>query len=702
RMLLPMLGGAPAVWNTAMMFYQGVLLAGYAAAHWFTQRLPARAQLLSYLGVAAMACLTLPVGVPKGWVPPPQNNPIPWLLMVMLVSVGLPFFTLSVVSPALQRWLVNMGEKDPYWLYAASNIGSLAALLAYPSLVEPNLGLIRQSKWWSVGFVALVILLGWCGWQFIRQGSGGLSTQHTEAAAIPLRRRLRWMMLAFAPCSLMLSVTSYLTSSIAPVPLLWVVPLAVYLLTFVLVFARRRVIPHRWMLRAMPVVLAGMPWTMSGPLLGLPMEPMDVYVVAHIAVLFVVAMTCHGELANGRPAAVKLTQFYLWVAFGGALGGVFNAVLAPLAFPGVWEYPITVAVACALLPGTAQPQKREWLLHLLWATAFASLAAVIVVALTKHPISPRWLQRLIMFGLPAALCWCFYCRPVRMALCFAAVMVGTMVPLWGQFQTVYLARSFFGIHHVTRDAARKMHYLKHGTTIHGIQSLEPERRREPLSYFSRSGPLGELIAAIPSRLKRQVAVVGLGAGTVACYAEEGEEWTFFEIDPVVERIARDPRCFTYLADCPAKVQVVLGDARLSLQREADGRFGLMILDPYNSDTPPLHLLTREALALYARKLAPDGVMAFHISSTHLDLKSVLANLAQDAGLFALHLIDFSNAERMARGETPSRWVVMTPQPRSVEAIARTAHWRRLRPQPAVGVWTDDYVSLFRVWSWGWD
>ncbi len=650
RMLLPMLGGSPSVWNTTMMFYQTTLLAGYACAHLITRRLNAQRQVWVHLGVALLALIALPIAVPRGWMPPTQSNPIPWLLAVMLISVGLPFFVVAATSPLLQRWFASHTTKDPYWLYAASNLGSLLALVAYPSLIEPRLGLAQQSRWWTVGFAVLIALLALCGLWQRSDATPVTAALAEENVPVLFRRKLRWLLLAFVPCSLMLSVTTYLTNAVAPIPLLWVVPLAVYLLTFVLVFARRRLVPHKLMLWTMPLAMLAMPWTVTGLLLGLPMEPLDMYVVLHVAVLFVVTMVCHGELAKDRPPAAQLTEFYLWLSAGGALGGMFNALVAPLLFLTVWEYPLTLVLAVLLI------RCRSWRGYIA-GPVLLGVATVGLLAFFSHRSGD------------------------------------------GDLHTLRRARSFFGIHQVFSDSADRYHFLKHGCTVHGLQSTDPTRRREPLAYFSRSGPLGELMATLPPALKQQVAVVGLGAGTMACYGEQGQQWTFYEIDPAVEQIARDPHCFTFLSDCPANVKVVLGDARLSLQREPDGRFGVMILDPYNSDTPPLHLLTREALALYQRKLAPQGVMAFHISTSHLELKPVLANLAHDAHLFGLHLIDFSNRERMSRGEQPSRWVVMTRQPSSVERLTNSGYWRMLRPHEGVGLWTDNYVSLFRVWSW---
>ena len=666
RMILPLLGGSPSVWNTAMMFYQAALLAGYAYAHAATRRLGVRRQVLVHGAVMLAPLLVLPIAAPRGWQPPTQGNPVPWLLALMTVSVGLPFFVVSTTSPLLQRWFASSGHRrasDPYFLYAASNLGSLLALFCYPVFIEPRLRLAEQSRWWTMGFVALVVLVAVCGW-WTRRAAAAASTVEAkpETVDVPVcrgrrlvglglfRRRLYWAVLAFVPCSLMLSVTSYITNAIAPVPMLWMIPLGVYLLTFVLVFARRRWLSHKWMVRLLPLTVLAMAWAVVGLLQGQPMEPLDWNILLHVVALFIVAMVCHGELANDRPPAGQLTEFYLWMSLGGVLGGMFNALLAPLLFPTVWEYPVTLVLACLLAP------RRTRLGYVVGSVLVGVAAVGLIVFLQQRSGTAKW-------------------------------------------RTVYRARSFFGVHQVFADPSERFHFLKHGCTVHGVQNQAASQRREPLTYFGRSGPLGELMAALPVELKRQVGVVGLGAGTVACYGERGQQWTFYEIDPVVERIARDPRCFTFLADCPAEVKVVLGDARLSLEREPDGRFGLLILDPYNSDTPPLHLLTREALALYLRKTAPDGVLAFHVSTSHLDLKSVLANLASDANVFSLHLLDFANASRRVPGQTPSRWLVMSRRRETLRPLANLGYWNAPRPQAAVGVWTDDYAGLFRVWSW---
>ena len=716
RMVLPLLGGSPAVWNTAMVFYQAALLAGYAYAHFATRLLGVKRQAGLHLVVLLAPLLVLPIGLPHGWMPPTTSNPAWWLLAVLAVSVGLPFFVVSATSPLLQRWFAASGHRfaaDPYFLYAASNLGSLLALVSYPVLIEPRLRLAEQSWCWAAGYAALVVLTAICGlWtrhtaQNACHAPGVASNTEADATEddgvrITAGRRVRWLLLAFAPCSLMLSVTTYITSEIAPIPLLWVIPLGIYLLTFVLVFARRRLVPHGWMVRVLPFVVLALPWTVVWMLLGQPLHPLDWLIALHLAGLFVVAMVCHGELANDRPPAPQLTEFYLWLSAGGVLGGVFNALLAPWLFRTVIEYPVSLVLACALMPrrAPASPNRRARMLDVALPVLLGLFTAGLIMLLNRTWHGPRWLGPALTYGLPPVLCLSFARRPLRLALGVVAILVGTTLPLWPHSRIIHMARSFFGIHQVIVDPLHEYHSLKHGQTVHGVQSLDPARRGEPLAYYARSGPLEDVWAVVPAELKQRVAVVGLGAGTMACYGRPGQQWTFYEIDPVVERIARDPRYFTFLADCPANVAVVLGDARLSLRAAADGQFGLIILDAYSSDSIPLHLITREALALYLRKLTTSGVLVFHISTRHLNLEPVLANLAGDAGLFALHRNDFAvGTAAIAHYKFPSHWVVMTRNPALLRLLRRSGFWSPPRPRADVGVWTDDYESLFRVWSW---
>jgi SAM-dependent methyltransferase len=707
RMVLPLLGGSPAVWNTAMVFYQAVLLSGYAYAHFATRRLAPRRQVLVHFIVLLLPLLVLPIGIPKGWTPPTAHNPIPWLLALLLVAAGLPFFAVSVTSPLLQRWFSTSGHRgasDPYFLYAASNCGSLLALVGYPVLIEPHMGLAEQSRWWMVGYGLLVALTVACGLWLRRTAPGPASvTRPSEEARLSEQltasRRLRWVLLALVPCSLMLSVTTYITSEVAPIPLLWVIPLGVYLLSFILVFAKKRLLPHRWMIALLPFAVAAVVYTLVARMV----QPIGWLIGMHLAGLFIVAMVCHGELANDRPAPEHLTEFYLWMSVGGVIGGMFNALLAPLLFSTVLEYPLSLVLACLLAPGLRSNTQsaRARLAGACFAVMPGLLGAVLLVITRNETSWPPDLAKAVMYGVPAALCLVFLRRPVRFGLSIFAVLLACWLVPGYKDQTLCVERSFFGIHHVSLDPTGRYHWLSNGNTIHGVQSLEPSRRDVPLAYFTQTGPFGQAYAALPDELKQRVGVIGLGAGSLSCYAKPGEDWTFFEIDPLVERIARDPRYFSFLDDSRADVHVLLGDARLSLRHVPDNRFGVLELDAYSSDTIPLHLITREALALYLQKLAPNGLLIFHISNRHLRLERVFAVLAQDAHLACLVQADPPGGpnELLETGKIASKWVIMARDRATFGPLANDPRWKSPPPRLKTALWTDDYASVFSVFMW---
>jgi len=712
RMVLPMLGGTPAVWNTAMVFYQAMLLAGYAYAHFTTRWLGVRRQVVLHAVVLLLPALAIPIAIPYGWTPPTATNPIPWLLVMLSVMVGLPFFVVSASSPLLQRWFSASGHRyanDPYFLYAASNCGSLLALISYPIVIESHLRLSQQSLWWTIGYGLLVALTAACGLCILRTGRNSasipapLATDVVESGFIErltIRRRGRWILLAFVPCSLMLSVTTYITSEIAPIPLLWVIPLGIYLLAFILVFARRRMLPHRWMVQALPWAVVAVIITLIagalhpiGPLLGL-----------HLACLFIVSMVCLGELANDRPAAEHLTEFYLWLSAGGVLGGIFNAIIAPVVFSRVMEYPLTLVLACLLMPRLASISltHRRWIVDLGAAALMGLVAASLVNVLRDATNLSVTFRTALMYGVPGVACLIFARQPLRFALSMAAVLVACSLVPGSQDPTLLVERNFFGIHRISIDPTGQYHWLSHGNTIHGIQQADRRRRDEPLAYFTRSGPFGQAYSVLPDTLKQHVGVIGLGAGSLAGYAQRGEHWTFYEIDPAVEQIARDPHYFTFLHDSPADIQIVLGDARLSLQKASDKQFGIIILDAYTSDTIPLHLITREALALYLDKLTPNGALIFHISNRHLRLERVLGVLAQDAGLkcFVQSESGGSLGELLATGKIASKWVVMARRPSTLATLSRDPRWQQPPANLRSRLWTDDYASIFSVFIWG--
>ncbi|MGD1104470.1 MAG: fused MFS/spermidine synthase [Terriglobia bacterium] len=712
KMALPLLGGTAAVWTTCLVFFQATLLAGYAYAHASAKLLGRRGQVAVHLAVLLAALALLPVHVPGGWTPPLQPNPVGWLLRLLLVAVGLPFFALSATTPILQKWFAHSGHPssgDPYFLYAASNSGSLLGLLSYPFVLEPLLRLSDQSRLWTWGYGLFLLLVTGCillVWRSPHEASVLASTPRPDArleevaarhAENPTpRRRLRWVALAFVPSSLMLGVTTALTTDIPAIPLFWVLPLALYLLSFVLVFARKPLLSHFWLSRRLPLLIlaAAIPIVLKGVLPLMALLPID------LLALFAVAMVCHGEVARSRPTTQHLTEFYLWISVGGVLGGAFNALLAPVIFSTVVELPIALVLAAILCPpiyeveDTPRARRLDYLLP-------AALGLAVVVAtleLQAKGLAPGRLFNLIIFAPAAICCLRFGTRPRRFGLGVAALILASQVYAGPFGHILHSERSFFGVYRVGDDVEKNDRVLFHGGTAHGVQSLDPSRACEPLAYYTRSGPIGQVFEAFQeSPVENEVAVIGLGAGVMACYHQPQQRFTFYEIDPTVLHIAQNRRYFTYLSDCGPPLRVVLGDARLSLRDAPAHSYGMMVLDAFSGDSIPTHLLTREALALYLTKLAPNGILAFHISNRYLDLHGVLGDLAHDAGLSCLMNDDAHVSEdEMREGKFASSWVVMARNSNDLEALRSDPGWRALPAGPGSRVWTDDFSNIVSI------
>jgi hypothetical protein len=716
RMVLPHLGGSAAVWITCLVFYQGLLLLGYLLAHG-AQRLPPRRQLALALGLLAAAALLLPLRVPPEWAP---TSPLGGLLLLLATRVGLPFLVLAASSPLLQAWFARSGQaraSDPYFLYAASNAGSLVGVFLYPLLLERALTLRQQTHAWTAGYLLVALLTVACAWRSLRavpapdrELTGPLPRVEPPPT---LRRRLRWLALALCPSSLLLGVTSHLSVNVPPVPLLWALPLGLYLLSFVLCFGRRVRVAHRAMLALQPPLLLA-----AAAIVFLPTQaPSQLLLTVglHLAAFFVTAMVCHGELAADRPPAERLTAFYLWVALGGFLGGVVNALLAPVLFTRVLEYPIVLALAVALRP--ARPGPPATWVQVREGVAVAILAASLLGifrlpswfagvldgsgwgAALVHRLLPSWLPLSELFygvllllatGLAA---WGLSRRPLWLAGGAAAMLIASSVA-WRDPRPLLLeARSFHGVHRV--HANGPYHLLYHGTTLHGVQGTAPGKRREPLSYFHRGGPLGEIFEQRRGR-RLEVGVVGLGTGTIAAYLEPGSRVTFFELDGAVVRIARDSGLFSYLAECQGEVRLVLGDARRSLAAATSPRFDLLIVDAFSSDAIPVHLLTREALRVYLSRLAQQGLLLLHISNRYLSLEPVVASLAKDAGL-VVRLEDRDRGRRY--GAFASAWAALARPGEGLEPL----DWKPLAPA-GDHLWTDDRASPIALLKWDgkWD
>ncbi len=699
RMILPLLGGSPSVWNVALLFYQAVLLLGYLYAH-ALQRFGLRTQAGIHLALLGVAALTLPVAVAAWYPAAGAVPPALWLFGLLGVSIGPAFFVVSAQSPLMQAWFARSNDPDaanPYFLYAASNVGSLAALLAYPLLVEPNLRLATQAAAWSGGFALLAALVAVAGFGVLRRGEIR-PVVATAAEPVTWRRRARWTLLALVPSGLLLSTTTHLTTDVMAMPLLWVLPLGLYLLSFIVAFSGAGATATRIAVAiASPLLILIGSLTVFPARLGIGFD-----LAASLGLLFVLALALHGQLAQDRPAAANATDFYLWISVGGVLGGLFCALVAPALFDWVYEQPILLLAAAALIVARVPwpALARAWEgppfgMTLRYGLPVLSLGLALAFKFSDYP--GEWETTIMAIIMAAAVTAIGHRRQLVWHLAALLLVLGG----WRQFEVSLLpetrARTFFGIYTVNDTPTERR--LTHGTTLHGIQSKAPATRLRPTSYYALRSGAGYAFAAVPALFgeRARVGFVGLGSGTLSCYAKPGQDWTVFEIDPVMERIAR--RQFSFLRECTPAIRVVLGDARLSLATEPAARFDVLALDAFSSDSIPLHLMTREAFARYARVLAPEGLLLVHISNRYLSLEPVVAALARDGGWSARARDFVPDSEEAALGDTRSTWLVLSRDPArlaDLEALSGAGIWRPLRPDAAVGVWSDDFASVLPV------
>ena len=692
KMLLPLFGGTPAVWAVSLVFFQAVLLAGYAFAHWSMRMLPVRRQSLVQLGLLLVPLAFLPVAVRHGALSS-SSDPALGLLGILVVSVGLPMFVVCTASPVLQRWFSEAGDeasRDPYFLYAASNAGSFLGLLAYPTLLEPRLTLTQQSQAWTVAYTGFAILTALCALRLLAAPRGGLAVAVPRIAAVSLtwRRRLRWIALAALPSSLMLGTTGYITTEIGSFPLLWVLPLAAYLISFVLAFARRQVLSLRVLSRS--IAVSGT--LVVASILGVVL-PIWAVVTVHIVNLFLVSLLVHRRLALERPSTHYLTEYYLLLSVGGVCGGILTALVAPVVFTTILEYPIAIVLALVLRPHLTRPGARYFsgrpeLVRSL-SVGVAMVVAMIGLSAAGLMSTPLPFIAVVAVGLFAA-------KPPRAALFPACVAVLVLIPtLIGQ-HALHTERTFFGVLRVERIGTE--HRFIHGTTLHGIENFASGRLGEPLSYYSRQGPIGQVFGKLGDRIK-SVGAIGLGAGTIASYGRPGGTFTFYEIDGAVARIASNPRYFTFLRDSKADVRIVVGDGRLKIAAAPNRAYDLIVLDAFSSDSVPVHLLTREAVELYLHKLRPDGLLAFHISNNYLDLKPVVGGIARSLGDIALAQNYVPSPEQARRGASRSTWVVVARNESALAPLKNDPRWARLDQISGLPVWTDQFSNILSVMKW---
>ena len=731
RLALPVFGGVPAAWATVLAFFQGVLLLGYLYGHLSVTRLGVRRGAIVHVGVA-VAAVALLLAAPADWatlrdasIPPALN-----LLAILAITVGPAAFLLTATTPLLSAWYAAVrdaetpGAVDPYWLYALSNGASLAALLAYPLLVEPALGLAAQRALWTAGigvFVAIVAAAAARVWVVARSsgpraavveavpdapsGAAGARVERIDA-----RRRLRWFVLAAIPTGLLTAVTTFIATDLVSAPLLWVGPLAIYLASFVVAFSGRGGTLVRWATIGAPAA-ATLLWVPLGSAGIWPIVPL---VATELGGYAVVATALHGRLAADRPAASHLTEFYLVLALAGVVAGGFVALVAPVIFPDVWEYPLLVGSAVAAFAVTMPPAVRaareernrgsrprlsRFRPFLAGSRGRVGPYLVVAVLLALGLVGQgslavqagtRWLLVgglvLLLGGVPR-----FFALSTAVVLVLA-VLVLPPTPLFRD-------RSFFGVTLVLPSSDGERLEILNGTTLHGVQYLDEARRGRPATYYVEDGPIGDvfrLLRAQPAAATgagRTVGIVGLGAGGLAAYSRTGDRWTYFEIDPVVVRVAEDPAYFTYLRDAAAPPDVVVGDGRLELEGVADKAHDLLVLDAFSSDAIPVHLLTVEALGDAMRTVAPGGLLAVHVSNRYYDLGPAVAAAARDLGLTALRRSYAPTPAGKELGAIGSIWMVLARDPDELAPLGG-AGWESV-PVDGIAAITDDRPDILR-------
>lgn len=727
KMLLPKMGGTPAVWNTCMFFFQATLLLGYLYVHLSTHFLKTRWQVIGHALLLLTPALVLPIYLPETWSFDGTENPTVWLLGALSLTVGLPFLVVSTTNPIIQSWYAKADSKhgaDPYHLYAASNLGSMIGLLGYPFLVEPLLATVSQTMLWSVGYGLLAILILACGFHaFKAKQDFSLSpkdmvAQQESAGEAPSWSAIGyWLFLAFVPSSLMQGVTAYITTDIASFPMIWVIPLALYLLTFVIAFAKRPIVRHRLVVRIVPAVLFPL---IVMFLMGRGSHFTSFGLLLNLSAFFFVALLCHGELNRIRPSTKYLTAYYLVMSLGGVLGGLFNSFLAPTLFGLPLEYPIAIGLGCLTLRNESSKKLEKDLWSYVLDIAIPLLIAIAAFSTFFATTATGWSLGAVLFAIVLPIiAFLNLGRSTRFALSVMSLLTFFFaIPLFSS-DLRHVERNFFGVIRVCEEEnSDKGHVttLIHGTTTHGWQKWEDGKPTlKATSYYHKSGPLGLVFDQYQGTPNRKIGVVGLGCGTLMSYHEPTWHFTFYEIDPAIAKVAEDPRFFTFLSSKGKdNYSIVIGDGRQTVQKAADGSYDLLNIDAFSSDMIPTHLLTREAFAIYLKKLKPDGVIAIHISNRYVDLRPVIRDLGAEHGLTAITCLDpaFDSITPVSNSQTStteneealvndpdhiiSKYVFVTRNEQIRQKLLQDNRCRELPSVSNGNVWTDDYVNMLEA------
>ncbi len=708
KLVLPRLGGSPAVWSVAMVFFQSVLLAGYGYAHFLTSRLPLRIAVLVHVAVLTVAALALPIAIPEGWSRPPVDGQGYWLFGLFCVSVGLPFFAVSANGPLLQAWFARTGHshaKDPYFLYGASKVGSFASLILYVAAIEPFSDLSGQSDLWTMGFIALCVLVGACGLVSMTL-AGKENAAETEAhpqgadasgaLASVWGERLVWTACAFLPSALLVAVTAHVSTDVAAAPFLWIIPLALFLLTFVIVFQKKPLISQKTVERLTPLLVIQLLFLTLNPL----QMPIVLEIILHFATYFVVALCAHGMLAARRPQASRLTEFYFAMSIGGVLGGIFSSFIAMHLFTWIAEYPILLVASLFTVPALRgdKPLARIFGCAAIAAAIVAALAGVDQLGLF-HTISNFGSLFLINAAFALAAIYFLFRNP-KAAVLFSCLMFASTFIFNSFFLSAQSERSFFGVVRIIDSQKEGVRRLQHGTTLHGATRLADmsgtDARPMPLTYYGEQGGMSIAIAAARQNFGGKLpysGVIGVGAGSLACRFQPGEKLDFYEIDPAVVRIAKDPSLFRFMSACGQDTRTIIGDGRIEVSDVKPGAYDLLVVDAFSSDSIPVHLLTREAIDLFMSKIADNGYLIMHISNNHLELASVVASIGKSLGL-SVRVGGFSPQKRPETLglEMPSIVAVLARNDAAFGHLIEDPHWKSVDPG-ATKPWTDGYSNV---------
>lgn len=705
KMLLPLLGGSPSVWNTAMVFFQAMLLLGYGYAHLMARYFSLLAQAFIHLFLLTLMTCVLPIAIPEGTTPPEQTGQALWQIGVMAAYVGGPFFILAASAPLFQHWFSSTPHKDsqnPYFLYAVSNAGSMLSLLSYPILIEPFLGVNLQTHAWFAGYAGLIAMTAVCAYSIrsFKKPEPALSSMDF-APATPFASKAWWVGLSFVPSSLMLGVTTFITTDLVSAPFLWILPLAIYLATFIIAFARkpilgvyacREITPYILCLLILSFMISSFV-VLKGAMIGI-----------NLLAFFMCALLCHSELARLKPSAAQLTEYFLLVSLGGVLGGIFNALLAPILFKTPIEYPLVLSAIGFVVYFFTQPEsiitkefnKNDGKKHISGALIMDFLIIGLGILMFFYVLHAQnnFVQ---VVGSIATFSFLFITIPNRLVFSVCAFAALTMFQpgLWSDDKKLLeVDRNYYGVLRVY--SKENTNFFYHGTTIHGAQIQIPDQKFTPVTYYSKGGTASDIFAITNSLKTQKVAALGLGVGSIACYKNYGRTFDFYEIDPDVIRIAEDKRYFSYLSDCGSPYKTIVGDARLKIQDVTDGYYDLFFIDTFSADNIPVHIMTKEAFVLYLQKLAPNGIISMNISNRYFNLRPVLNAIAKDLGLtiyFKIHVPE-KDGSLASQLYTTSVFAVMSLNPLSVAPFAEDYGWQ-IWPssEKQVKPWTDDYANI---------